>query len=233
MSFTSEKWTSSYKTSVRLASMSSKFYSRKSRDRFTQLEATFLRAGHWTSGGDVDDSGTCQKKSEPFFQRRQESAHLFPGRVDARYTRVMRVQRVHACVRACVRAWVRAYYAPLHACEPDLTKSGQMSILNVAQVGAVRRRRKPTRCICASPRKYVRVFTRGQIRFSSHCTCPSVLYRWHRNHFFPSFVVTRGVLDKSNVREKERKRVYRIIKKTYYLYYYHRYIVTLHLCVQS
>lgn len=86
-------------------------------------------------------SGTCQKIGAPFSEPAppgEPRVHICcsnPGRVDA-YTRVAEYTR-HV---------VRVL---LPSCGPDLTKSGQMSILNVVQVGAVCRR-KLTRCIRAS-----------------------------------------------------------------------------------
>lgn len=129
------------------------------------------------------------KNRSPFFVagavRREPRVHICcsnPGRVDERvahtHTRMAHTTCVHVL---CASA----------ACEPKLTKSGQMSISNVAQVGAACRR-KPTQCICASRvctyidmnvcRVCVRACPRtrlSQIRSLSDCTCLLVLYRWH------------------------------------------------------
>lgn len=117
------------------------------------------------------------KNRSPFFgagaARRVPNAHLlFEPRSRGRIYTHVHASRWHT--RRVVRTY--AYY-PAPTCGPDLTKSGQMSIFNVAQVGAGRRR-KPTRCIRASRlyacvRAYTREFGPDSL-FESH-----VLYRWH------------------------------------------------------
>lgn len=91
--------------------------------------------------GDVaaGDSGTCQKIGSPFFEagRResQPSAHLFEPRVA--WTRARERAYTRARVLHDVRARTHAGALRAAACGPNLTKSGQMSISNVAQVAAV------------------------------------------------------------------------------------------------
>lgn len=135
------------------------------------------------------------KKSEPPFSlpapsgESPEYTHLlFEPRSRGRARRAYAY--THGARTTCVH--VRVVHAT-DACGPNLTKSGQMSISNVTQVGAACRR-KPTQCLCASRvrtyvRTYVRAFVRacmhahthgpGQILSLSDCTCLLVLYRWH------------------------------------------------------
>lgn len=121
------------------------------------------------------------KKSEPLFRsrRRQESPECtFVVRTPVAWTHT-RVA-VYTARSTYIRARTYAYYAA-PTCGPDLTKSGQMSILNVVQVGAVRRR-KPTRCILRASCVHACVracpHTRDSARFALHGL--HVLYRWHR-----------------------------------------------------
>lgn len=118
------------------------------------------------------------KKSEPLFRsrRRQQSPECtFVVRTPVPWTHIHAWRYTRRVVRTCT---YDAYYAA-PTCGPDLTKSGQMSILNVVQVGAVRRR-KPTRCIRASllhacVRACPHTRARPDSFFGLH-----VLYRWHR-----------------------------------------------------
>lgn len=144
---------------------------------FTQLEVTFLQAScgplnvrRWRRA--LGDSGTCQKIGAPFFTaRREPHVHICcsnPGRVDEHVA--------HTHTRVHARRY--AYYSA--ACGPNLTKSDQMSISNVAQVGAACRR-KPTRCICAS-RVRIRMnsYMRACVRVTHMILVRFALYRISR-----------------------------------------------------
>lgn len=122
------------------------------------------------------------KKSEPLFRsrRRQQSPECtFVVRTPVAWTRIHACTRVPMAytTRTCVRARTYTYYAA-PTCGPDLTKSGQMSIFNVAQVGAVRRRKTHpvhTRFAPICVRACLHTRVRPDSLFGSH-----VLYRWHR-----------------------------------------------------